>query len=295
MARRLEIQDYGGKIVLRAHEGEAGGKGEAAVVTLAPTPAVDSVDATVVFHPDPGLGHAFVGTDCGVFVVNTNTGKQVAQLLGNRREVQCFQAIQNLLYVGVKDKTEPSELNFGLWTIDMATLAASHVEKTGEWEVTAMTLNSKQNQMAATYCENVNGNFWFQVHLFGVDKSGSINYQQRIGEDGWGVVRFNDDGKKVIIDGREWSVPTQYLKDGNADCTTAAAAAAAAAPAPAAPAAAAPAAPAAAVQLGKRNIPVKESTGTCGNDHGEGIEEAAFAETETRKKRRKHSGSEISE
>ena len=88
---------------------------------------------------------------------------------------------------------------------------------------------------------------------------------------------------------------------------TAAAAAAAAAPAPApapasapapaasAPAALAAAAPAAAVQLGKRNIPVKESAGTCGNDHGEGIEEAAFAETETRKKRRKHSGSEISE
>ena len=146
----------------------------------------------------------------GVFVVDLTTGKQSAQLLGNKREVRCFLPIKNILYVGVKDRTESLEENVGMWAIDLSTASPQPVD-IGDWEVCAMTLNSKETQMAATYCETVNGNFWFQVHLFGVDKTGAITHQQRIGDDGWGEVRFSDDDTKVIIDNTEYLIPSQYL------------------------------------------------------------------------------------
>jgi hypothetical protein len=280
MAGRLEIQDYGDKVVLR---GGASAGSEGTVVTLTPSPEQESVEATHVFHRSVSCTSrndtsalAFVGTNCGVFVVDTRTGNQLAQLLGNKRDVRCFQAVRDTLYVGVHDTTEPIDSNFGLWAIDMSAITAHPIKKVGDWEVVEMTLNSKQSQMAITYCQNLNGSYWFEVHLFGVNENGGIEYQERIGGDGWGKVQFSEDDTKVIIDVQEFPIPSQFLlssaSSSSAGGAVAAPGGAVAAPggAVAAPggAVAAPGGEAVAVKttLGKRERSGNESRGEDGED-----------------------------
>ena len=280
MAGRLEIQNYGDRVVLRSSTG-----GEGTVVTLTPSEPQEDIEATGVFHraasctsKDDAPALAFVGTSCGVFAVDTRTGKQLAQLLGNKREVRCFQAVRDTLYVGVKDTTEPAKSNFGLWAIDMSAITARPIKKVGDWEVVGMVLNSEQSQMAMTYCQWVNGSPWFEVHLFGVHhENGGIEYQQRIGGDGWGKVGFSEDDTMVIIDGQECPIPSQFFSSASASASgagaaggaagagevgTAGEAAAAAAAAAAAGAAGGAAGAAVKTTLGKRY----KSRGTRGED-----------------------------
>jgi hypothetical protein len=211
MAGRIEIQNYGDKVVFK------NGEAEEVTVQLKAVPATDEpIEATGVVHVEDfdkgGPAVAFVGTECGVFAIDTNTGAQKAQLLGSKRMVRCFQVIKKTLYVGVKDKTSPTSENFGLWTIDTEKIEAHPIEKVGDWEIVAMTLNSTESQMAATYCDNVNGNYFFEVHLLGISPDGrELTHQTRIGGDGWGEVVFKEDDKCVIIDNTEFPIPAQYL------------------------------------------------------------------------------------
>ena len=104
-------------------------------------------------------------------------------------------------------------------------IKAYPIKEVGNWEVVAMTLNSKETQMAATYCERINGNYSFEIHLFEIsskdeddDDSSSIiskiTYQTRIGGDGWGKVTFKEtDEKYIIIDNTEFAIPSEYLVD----------------------------------------------------------------------------------
>ena len=65
-----------------------------------------------------------------------------------------------------------------------------------------------------TYCEITNGNFWFQVHLYGVNPDGiKLTYHTRIGGDGWGEVKFSKDDNAVIIDGTNFPIPPQFLEE----------------------------------------------------------------------------------
>lgn len=219
MAGRVEIKDYGSKVVLQ----KGGEDEEDVVLALTPSPAAEDLEASLVLHLDLDvvLDHstegepsqvAFIGTNYGVFVVDVVTGEQISQLLGNDRRVECFQLISRTLYVGVKDVTQETDNSFGLWAVDLATMKASPIKKVGDWDVIAMTLNSTQTQMAATYCDISNGNYWFEVHLFGVEKDGSISYQGRIGGDGWGKVHFSDDDNSVLIDKTAFPIPSKYLE-----------------------------------------------------------------------------------
>ena len=75
MARRLEIQNYGDKIVYKNEEAKE------TEVTLKPVEKTDEpIEAIEVIHVTDfnkdGPDLAFVGTDCGIFVIDTKTGMQ---------------------------------------------------------------------------------------------------------------------------------------------------------------------------------------------------------------------------
>ena len=209
MSGRVEIQDYGDKVVFKDLEGK-----ETIVDLKVAVPKNDTIEATEVIHINDGNKSgpslAFVGTDCGVFVIDTTNGVQKSHLLGNKRVVRCFKLVKKTLYVGVKDYTTPVSENFGLWKIDVTNIEAHPVKKVADWEVSAMVTNSKETQMAATYCQNINGSYWFEVHLFSIHED-ELTYQTRIGEDGWGNVEFKEDDKSILIDKSEYPIPAEYL------------------------------------------------------------------------------------
>ena len=76
--------------------------------------------------------------------------------------------------------------------------------------------------MAATYCERINGNYSFEIHLFEIIAKmmmivvvSSAKSHTKLELVGWmGKVTFKEtDEKYIIIDNTEFAIPSEYLVD----------------------------------------------------------------------------------
>ena len=125
------------------------------------------------------------------------------------------------------DYTEPASENFGLWTIDVVKIKAYPIKEVGNWEVVAMTLNSKETQMAATYCERINGNYSFEIHLFEISSKETYFQNTCIFTSFYRVGHQPQDRKKKLI--KEWNKNSNGTSSSTESSAAASAAAAAAA------------------------------------------------------------------